>query len=138
MISLKTHNIMDYIIAATLVITPFLFNFSAISEAQNVFLILGFGLAAYSLLTKYFYSAAKLIPLGVHMILDAGAGLMVLLAPYLFNYRNQITNIQFAWHLILGLGAFILVGITRTRSEKDKTPQERRLTSSHVSSRHHA
>lgn len=126
MVSLKVHNVLDYIIALTLVAAPFLFGFSEIEAARNVFLILGVGLAAYSLITKYYYCIARILPVGVHMVFDAGAGLVVMAAPYIFGYRDFLTTTQFAVHIVMGLGAIGLVAVTKTRSEAAKTIEERR------------
>lgn len=125
MVSLKVHNILDYIIALVLVSTPFVFGFSHIIEARNVFLVLGSGLAIYSLFTKYYYSIAKLIPIGVHMSFDVAAGLMAIVAPFTFDYRSQITDGQYWVHVILGASAMGLVALTRTRTEDAKTPEEK-------------
>jgi hypothetical protein len=128
MVKLKTHNILDYVIAVVLVLAPFLFAFSDVMEARNVFIASGVVLALYSLITKYYYSLAKIIPLGVHMTLDCILGVVLLLAPQLFNYREMISNGQYAVHIIFGLGALGLVAVTRTRTEAAKTPEEHRAT----------
>lgn len=128
MVRLKTHNILDYVIAAVLVLAPFMFGLADIAPARNTFVVLGVGLALYSLITKYYYSIAKIIPLGVHMTLDCLAGVALILAPSLFNYRELITDGQYAAHIILGLGALGLVAVTRTRTEAAKTPEEHRAT----------
>jgi hypothetical protein len=125
MISLKAHNVLDYIVAAVLVIAPWLFRFSEVVAARNVFLFIGIGLAAYSLLTKYYYALLRVIPLGVHMTMDAIAGVFLILAPALFGYRDLITQGQYAAHIVLGIGAVGLVALTRPRTEAAKTPQER-------------
>lgn len=137
MLSLKTHNVFDYLIAVVLVIAPFIFGFSDIDAARNTFLILGFGLAAYSLITKYYYCIARIIPLGVHMVFDASAGIVVLIAPYIFDYRASLSTFQFAVHIVLGLGAIGLVAVTRTRTEGSKTIEEKRDTLPHSYNRHH-
>ena len=75
MMSLKTHNILDYVAGAGCVMLS-----SAVGDvpaARNLLISAGLGQIAYSLFTNYRYSAAKLIPLGVHMGLDLGAGLTV-------------------------------------------------------------
>ena len=117
MVSLRTHNILDYVGAAVLVLSPFLFGFSGVVEARNTFMVLGFGLAAYSLLTRYEYSLAKIIPLGVHMILDVLAGIALMVAPAVFNYRFLLTDWQYALHFILGIGVLGLVALTRRKTE---------------------
>ena len=118
MIPLKVHNVLDYVAAAILVLSPYLFGFSDVTAARNVFLILGFGLAGYSLLTRYRYSIAKIIPLGVHMMLDSLAGIVVILAPYVFGYRDQITGGVTALHYVLGLGVLGLVALTDRKTER--------------------
>ncbi|HXH29502.1 MAG TPA: hypothetical protein VNJ01_01700 [Bacteriovoracaceae bacterium] len=125
MLSLKTHNVIDYIIAATLIAIPFLFGFSNIPTARNIFLVLGGGLATYSLITKYYYCLARIVPIGVHMTFDASAGLVLIAAPFAFGYRDALTTTQFTIHMIMGLGALSLVAITKTKTENSKTVEEK-------------
>ena len=125
MISLRVHNILDYIVGAVLIISPWLFGFSEIAAARNLFVWGGIALIAYSLLTNYYYAVARVIPLGVHMTLDALLGIVVILAPALFGYRDFLTSGQYALHVVLGIGALGLVALTRPRSESAKTPAER-------------
>lgn len=132
MIPLKVHNVLDYVIGALLVVSPWVFGFSEITTARNLFLVLGIGLVAYSLLTNYYYSALRVIPLGVHMTLDALVGILMILAPALFGYRPFITDGQYALHIVLGIGAVGLVALTRPRTEAAKTPAERAAISHEV------
>ncbi len=125
MISLKTHNVADYVIGVVLVVCPFLFNFAHVSAAANLFMIGGTALIVYSLVTNYHYSIAKVVPLGAHMALDALLGVLFILAPALFGYRDLLTGGQYALHVVMGLGAVGLVALTRTRTEAAKTPSER-------------
>jgi hypothetical protein len=117
MVSVRTHNILDYVGAAVLVLSPFLFGFSDVETARNVFLFCGFGLALYSLITRYPISIAKIIPLGVHMVLDVLAGLFLMIAPSLFNYREFLTDLQYGLHFVLGIGVIGLVAVTRRKTE---------------------
>jgi hypothetical protein len=114
MISLRTHNVLDYVIGAILVLSPWVFGFSELVDARNVFLVLGFGLIAYSLFTDYRFSIARVIPIGVHMALDVAAGIAVMMAPSVIGYRSYLTGGQYALHFVLGLGAVALVALTRT------------------------
>ncbi len=125
MIPLKVHNVLDYVIGAFLVVSPWMFGFSDIPAARTVFVFAGLALVAYSLLTNYHYSVAKVIPLGVHMTLDAIIGVVTILAPAMFGYRELLTNGQYALHVILGVGAIGLVAMTKPRTEAAKTPAER-------------
>jgi len=112
MISLNVHNVLDYIIGAVLVLCPYMFGFSDINAARDTFLVLGFGLIGYSLLTDYRYSIAKIIPVGVHMFMDVSAGLILMIAPWAFGYNSLITTGQTVLHFALGLSAWALVGFT--------------------------
>lgn len=131
MISLRTHNVIDYVTAVALVLVPYIFGFSHIEAARGLFITSGIALAVYSLLTKYYYSAAKIIPLGLHMVLDALIGVACILAPYVLGYRALLSSGQFAVHAVLGLGVLGLVAFTRPRSEATKTLEQRRETSGH-------
>ncbi len=125
MIPLKVHNVLDYFIGVALALSPYVFGFSEVEAARNVFLVLGLGLIAYSAITKYYYSVAKIIPIGVHMVMDALSGIVLILSPALFGYRDVITDGQFALHFVMGIGALGLVALTRTRTEEAKTPTQR-------------
>jgi hypothetical protein len=115
MIPLKTHNILDYVGALVLIASPYMFNFSDVTTARNLFLTLGFALAIYSSLTQYQYSIAKIIPIRPHMLLDIITGFVLMVGPYAFNYRVALTNGQTALHFVLGLGVWGLVALTRSK-----------------------
>jgi hypothetical protein len=113
MIPLRVHNVVDYVAAVLLVAAPYIFGFADIDVARNFFLIMGVGLAAYSAITKYRYSLAKIIPIGPHMFLDVVVGFLVMVGPYVLNYRLAISSGQTAAHYFLGLGLWGLVALTR-------------------------
>ncbi len=117
MISLKVHNIADYIIGAILIFAPAIFGFSEIDAARNSFLFAGITLIGYSLFTKYRYALLRVIPLGVHMSLDVINGILVMLAPWIFGYREILTTGQEVVHYVLALGVFALVAFTQPKSE---------------------
>ena len=119
-VPLKTHNVLDYVVGAALIVTPYIFGFAEILAARNAFLALGFAMIAYSSLTDYYYSVAKIIPLGLHMGLDVAVGLITMFAPWIFSYNLALTGGQMAVHWILGLGAIGLVSLTKPRTEAEK------------------
>jgi hypothetical protein len=137
MIPLRVHNILDYVIGAFMIIAPWLFRFSTVPVVRNLFLVLGVGIVVYSLLTNYYFSVFRVIPLGVHMTLDTLVGIVLILAPALFGYRDLITEGQYALHIILGIGAVGLVALTRPRTEAAKTPAERAAISHDLPVHHH-
>jgi len=76
------HGMLDYAVAATLIVVPFLLDFQADSAfAHWLSVAAGAGLFVYSLLTDYGLGVLSAIPFKVHLALDFAAGaLFVILA----------------------------------------------------------
>ncbi|NDD92140.1 hypothetical protein EBZ37_08655 [bacterium] len=125
MISLKTHNVLDYVFGVVLALCPYLFNFSTIDVARNLFQFVGIGLIVYSLLTNYRYSMIKLIPVRAHMALDVISGGLLLIAPWLFGYRLSLSGFQTSVHMISGLVVLGLVAFTeRGKVRVEEKPEK--------------
>jgi hypothetical protein len=60
---------------------------------------LGVGTIAYSLLTDYELGLIKVIPMPVHLALDAANGALLSASPWLFGFADDVS----APHLGLGL-----------------------------------
>jgi hypothetical protein len=119
-IGLHQHNIRDYVRGAVILSAPSLLGFRNIRPASQTFTAVGAGTIGYSLLSRTPYSPVKLIPLGIHMGLDLDAGIALIAAPYVLGYRNRLKRWQLGAHWLLGLGGFVLVALTRPRTEKQK------------------
>ncbi|MGZ3703039.1 MAG: SPW repeat domain-containing protein [Bdellovibrionota bacterium] len=117
MLSLKTHNVIDYVAGVFLLFVPAIFGFSEIDAARNVFLFSGIALIAYSLLTKYEYALWRVIPVSAHMSLDVLNGVLIMLAPWIFGYRDVLTPTQEVLHYVLALGVFGLVAFTQPQTD---------------------
>lgn len=120
MISLKVHNIIDYVGALFLILAPFLFGFVDVDGARNAFMISGLVLLLYSLFTSYQYSLVGVIPLGLHMTLDVLVGVFLVTSPWIFNYRGQMSPAQEILHYVMGIGLFLAVGLARAKNESAK------------------
>lgn len=125
MLPLRAHNVIDYLVGAFLIVAPWLFEFAQVPAARTVFLMSGIAMIAYSLATNYYYSVARLIPLGIHMTLDTLLGLLMILAPALFGYRELLTQSQYAVHIAVGIGVVGFIALTRPRTEATKTAVDR-------------
>lgn len=132
MLSLKTHNVIDYVAGALLILAPFLFGFAGIDAARNVFMLSGTLLILYSLFTNYYFAVLRVIPLGVHMTMDVLSGAFLISAPHLFNYRDVLTPGQEYLHYILAVSVFLLVTFTRERTEEDKRAHHLHVQSSAI------
>lgn len=112
MIPTRVHGIIDYIVGLLLIAAPFLFGFADGTAAQWVPIILGLSALVYSLLTKYELSAAKIIPMPVHLGLDVASGLLLAASPWLFGFSERI------WlpHVVVGVAEIIIPLLTQRRS----------------------
>jgi hypothetical protein len=132
MLSLKAHNVIDYTVALLLMLTPALGEFLEITVAKDLFRVLGILLLAYSLVTKYEFSAWRALPLGAHMTLDLALGLVLLLSPWVLGYRDLLSAGQELTHYVWGVGLIVFVAVTRSKTEAEKKafePKETRLAS---------
>ena len=132
MISLKTHNILDYVIGIVLILSPSIFGFSSVMAARNALVLYGLALIAYSLFTNYYYSVAKIISVRTHMALDATLGVVLLVSPWLIGYSTQLSGGQLTLHFFLGLGAIALATFTdRSMVKMEVLPRERSEDETH-------
>lgn len=114
-VNASLHGILDYAAAFVLIAVPFMLNFQTTSPvAFGLSIAAGILLIAYSLLTDYGLSVAKLIPYNVHLILDAIAGLAFVVAPFMFGFDGIIR-----WfYLVNGVIVLILVLLSNPRVAK--------------------
>lgn len=132
MLSLKAHNVIDYVAALFLLFVPAFFGFSEIEVARNLFRVLGIFLLTYSLVTKYEFAVWRKLPLGAHMTFDLAVGVILLLSPLVLGYRDLISVGQELVHYALGIGLIVFVAVTRSKTEAEKMafePKETRLAS---------
>jgi hypothetical protein len=99
MIPTRVHGVIDYVVGLLLIAAPWLFGFADVQNAMLVPVILGIAALLYSLMTQYELGALRVIPMPVHLMLDAGSGLLLLLSPWLFGFADVIV-----WpHVVFGI-----------------------------------
>lgn len=111
LISTKIHGILDYVMGATLMALPALFDFSDKKAAKLIPVFLGSSAIAVSLFTDYELSVKRSIPMKVHLGIDAGAGLLLATSPWLFGFSKK----TYLPHLILGVMEVLASVMTKTR-----------------------
>src|SRR4051794_2706506 len=70
LIPTRVHGMMDYLMGVLLVAAPWLFRFNNGGPEQWVPVILGIGVIAYSLITRYELGAIKVMPMSAHLAMD--------------------------------------------------------------------
>ena len=109
MIDTRTHGIIDYVTGALLIVAPYIFGFATGGVEQWLPQLLGAMIIVMSLLTRYELSAAKVIPLKVHLGVDLLGGVLLAASPWLFDFAEVIW-----WpHLLVGLMEIVVALATR-------------------------
>ena len=108
-IDTKTHGVMDYVMGMVLIAAPFVLGFADGGAAMWVPIILGAGALLYSLMTDYELGAIRMIPMPVHLGLDAMSGLLLAASPWLFGFSEMV------WmpHVILGIAEIGAAALTQ-------------------------
>lgn len=113
MIDTRTHGFIDYATGALLLIAPYLFGFATGGIEQWLPQLIGLAIIGMSLITRYELSIAKIIPLNIHLGVDAATGVLLAVSPWLFGFSHVIW-----WpHLIVGVMEVAVVLMTRRRAE---------------------
>lgn len=124
------HGIIDYAVAALLLLAPTLFGFTGTPEILSY--ALGVGHLAYSLVTRYPLSIAKLIPFRIHGMIESAAGVFLLVSPWLFGFADdQIAARNFFVGSAIAVGAVVL--LTRYRTTPDEEVGRRRVATTTTS-----
>ncbi len=105
-ISTKVHGVLDYLAAALLLLLPWMVEWNP--TVETLLLILGAGLLVYSLLTRYELGVWKVIPMGVHLVLDGLAGLILLGAAFALDDLDSGAFWVLILFGLLELGAALL------------------------------
>jgi hypothetical protein len=108
----RVHAVIDYIVAVILLALPYLFDAWA-GGGPKVWVPMALGIATliYSLVTSYELGVVPLLPMPVHLVLDAVSGLVLALSPYLFGFDAQVSKP----YVLLGLFEIAASLMTQTR-----------------------
>lgn len=108
-ISPNVHGILDYLVAVTLIASPFIL-FPPDTGAFVFWLpvIAGMGLIGYSLLTDMSASARKLIPFKLHLLLDLSAVLGFLALPFILG----MSGTPKLFYVAFGAAGLLFVALT--------------------------
>jgi hypothetical protein len=105
------HGLGDYAAALVLIVAPFFLGLKEQSMiAHWASIASGVGLIIYSLLTDYTFSAAKVIPFKVHLVLDSLAGLVLIALAFVLN----LEGIAQGYMIVMGAGVLLVVAVTKT------------------------
>jgi hypothetical protein len=84
-ISTKTHGAIDYLTGAGMLAAPSLLGISDELAAARTLRAAGLAATAYSLLTDYEFGLVRVIPMPIHLAMDAASGVLLAASPWLFG-----------------------------------------------------
>jgi hypothetical protein len=95
-ITQQVHAILDYPVAANLIITPFLLNLGA-SNPLALWLSVATGIAALllTILTNHETGLIKVLPYSFHLLVDRIVGIVFAVAPFIFVFKG--VDAAFYW-----------------------------------------
>jgi hypothetical protein len=95
----RVHGVLDYLVGAFLVLTPWVFGFWHNGAESWVPISLGVAAIVYSLLTNYELGPVKLLSMRTHLWLDLASGVFLALSPWIFGFSDYV----YVPHVVLGL-----------------------------------
>ena len=126
-ITSRMHAMLDYPLAVVLIATPWIFGFSDVGGAAVALPIIVGALAlGQSLITDWELSVANIIPLPVHLTLDALAGVVLAISPFVFGFYDEGTNVWLP-QVVAGIG--MLNAGLMTQRDAEAPPAAPRTTS---------
>jgi hypothetical protein len=116
----KVHGALDYIVGIALILAPWLFAFSDRGGAAVAIpIVLGIGLIAYSIFTKYEWGLIKVLSMPYHLIIDLLAAALLAFSPFIFGFYDE--NAMNVWlpHVVVGIAVILVVIFSQSQPASD-------------------
>ena len=106
----RIHGVLDYLLGALLIASPWLFGFADHPAARWVPVVLGAGVLLYSFFTDYELGVVKKLQMPAHLFLDALGGLLLAVSPWMLGFDERV------WmpFVVLGLIEAATAAVTNT------------------------
>lgn len=95
----RVHGVLDYLVGAFLIASPWILGFARGGAETWVPVVLGIGAIVYSLMTNYELGVSKMLSMRTHLNLDLLSGAFLAISPWLFGFNEYV----YMPHLILGI-----------------------------------
>jgi len=124
----KVHGALDYIVGIALILAPWIFGFSQLGGAAVIIpMVLGVGLIAYSIFTKYEWGLVKVLGMPYHLIFDLLASAFLALSPFLFGFYNADAPNQWLPHVVVGITVILVVIFSQSQPSAAEIESETRI-----------
>ena len=112
-ISTRTHGVLDYLTGGMLLSAPRLLGLTDVPASARAFRLAGGGAALYSLLTDYELGAVRVLPMPVHLAMDAASGVLLASSPWLFGFAKEGPRYWLP-HVAVGTTEMLAAATTKT------------------------
>jgi hypothetical protein len=112
------HGILDYLVSAFLIASPWIFGFANGDIEMWLPIIIGVATIIMSLFTDYELGVVKMLGWRMHLMMDTLTGLLLAVSPWLFGFSDEV----WAPHLIIGL---LEIGVVLMSSTQPSSPAAR-------------
>jgi hypothetical protein len=109
----RVHGILDYVTGPTLLAAPRLLGLDDVPVSARALHLAGGGAVLYSALTDYEVGILKVIPMPVHLALDAASGVLLASSPWLFGFASEGSRY---WLPHVAAGAFEVFAAATSRT----------------------
>jgi len=106
--------VLDYATGGMLLSAPNLLGLGDVPASARVLRMAGGGAALYSMLTDYELGAVKLVPMPLHLALDAASGALVASSPWLLGFAREGPRYWLP-HLLVGAFEMLAASTSKTR-----------------------
>ena len=107
-ISRMQHGIADWLLIPLVAASPYLLGFAGVTMARSLAWISAVVIASNVILTRAEWGLVRVLPYKVHLLADAGLGLLLLVAPFIFRFAE----FPAARNTFLALGVALVVAST--------------------------
>jgi hypothetical protein len=104
-------SLLEPVVAALLIASPFLFGFSDQAAPTAVAIVLGLAVLIVGMSTRWRLSLVRAIPVSVHLTIDLIVGALLIASPFLFGFSDD--GAPTAFFLVLGVAELLVVLATR-------------------------
>ena len=109
----QVHGVLDYLTGSTLLAAPGLLGIKDDPQAALTLRLAGGGAITYSLLTDYELGLVRLLPMPVHLALDAISGVLLASSPWLFGFSQRGTRYWLP-HAFVGATEILAAATSKT------------------------
>ena len=119
--STRVHGMLDYLMGALLIGSPWLLGFARGGAETWTPVVLGAGMVVYSLMTDYELGVVKRIQMPVHLWMDAIAGILLAISPWVLAFDEHV------WvpHLAFGAAELLVAFVSDTIPGYDRRGEGR-------------